>query len=87
MGGYPGDDEKGLALFQQLDRGKMTEDFLAAARWLKSRPDTTGELGAAGFCFGGGVVNQLRSCNGFFAEGSLRPFTTAIATRLCLGPA
>ena len=59
LGGYPGDDEKGLALFQQLDRGKMTEDFLASARWLKSRPDTTGKLGAVGFCFGGGVVNQL----------------------------
>jgi len=59
LGGYPGDDEKGLALFQQLDRGKMTEDFLAAARWLKSRPDTIGTLGAVGFCFGGGVVNQL----------------------------
>ena len=59
LGGYPGDDEKGLALFQQLDRGKMTEDFLAAARWLKLRPDTTGKLGAVGFCFGGGVVNQL----------------------------
>src|ERR1700732_1716557 len=43
----------------KLDRGKMTEDFLAAARWLKSRPDTTGKLGAVGFCFGGGVVNQL----------------------------
>jgi carboxymethylenebutenolidase len=59
LGGYPGDDEKGLALFQQLDRVKMTEDFLAAARWLQSRPDTTGKLGAVGFCFGGGVVNQL----------------------------
>ncbi|HEV8031825.1 MAG TPA: dienelactone hydrolase family protein [Stellaceae bacterium] len=59
LGGYPGDDEKGLAMFGQLDRGKMTEDFLAAAKWLKSRPDTTGKLGAVGFCFGGGVVNQL----------------------------
>jgi carboxymethylenebutenolidase len=46
-------------MFGQLDRGKMTEDFLAAAKWLKSRPDTTGKLGAVGFCFGGGVVNQL----------------------------
>jgi carboxymethylenebutenolidase len=59
LGGYPGDDEKGLALFQQLDRGKMNEDFLAAATWLKERPDGTGKLGAVGFCFGGGVVNQL----------------------------
>ena len=59
LGGYPGDDEKGLAMFQQLDRGKMTEDFVAAAKWLKIRPDSTGKLGAVGFCFGGGVVNQI----------------------------
>jgi len=59
VGGYPGDDEKGGALFGQVDRGKMLEDFLAAAIWLKSRPDCTGKLGAIGFCFGGGIVNQL----------------------------
>jgi len=59
VGGYPGDDEKGLALFTQLDRAKMGEDFLAAANWLKSSPGSTGKLGAVGFCFGGGIVNQL----------------------------
>jgi carboxymethylenebutenolidase len=59
LGGYPGDDEKGLALFGQLDRAKRTEDFLAAANWLRVRSDRTGKLGAVGFCFGGGVVNQL----------------------------
>jgi len=31
----------------------------AAAMWLKSRPDSTGKLGAVGFCFGGDIVNQL----------------------------
>ena len=59
VGGYPGDDEKGLSLFGKLDRAKMGEDFLAAAYWLKSRPDSTGKIGAIGFCFGGGIVNQL----------------------------
>ena len=38
LGGYPGDDEKGGALFQKLDRAKITEDMYAAAVWLKNRP-------------------------------------------------
>ncbi len=59
VGGYPGDDEKGGQLFGTVDRQKMNEDFLAAARWLKNRPDCTGKLGAVGFCFGGGIVNSL----------------------------
>src|SRR5216683_4658563 len=36
LGGYPGDEEKGVALFKQVDAGKMMEDFVAAATWLKS---------------------------------------------------
>ncbi|HKO96833.1 MAG TPA: dienelactone hydrolase family protein [Pyrinomonadaceae bacterium] len=59
VGGYPGNDEKGAAAFRQVDGKKMTEDFVAAAKWLKARPDSTGKLGAVGFCFGGGMVNQL----------------------------
>jgi carboxymethylenebutenolidase len=59
VGGYPGDDEKGGALFGKVDRAKMTEDFVAAANWLKSRPDSTGRLGVVGFCFGGGIANTL----------------------------
>ena len=59
VGGYPGDDQKGGQLFRQVDGKKMTEDFVAAARWLKARPDSNGKLGAVGFCFGGGMVNQL----------------------------
>jgi carboxymethylenebutenolidase len=59
LGGYPGDDEKGGQLFSQVNGDKMFEDFVAAANWLKSRPDSSGRLGAVGFCFGGGVVNKL----------------------------
>jgi len=59
VGGYPGDDEKGAAAFKQVDPAKMQADFAAAAEWLKSLPDSSGKLGAIGFCFGGGVVNKL----------------------------
>ena len=59
VGGYPGDDEKGAAIFGKVDRQKMAEDFVAAALWLKNRSDCTGKLGAVGFCFGGGIVNNL----------------------------
>ena len=59
VGGYPGDDQKGAAAFRTVDGKKMFEDFVAAAKWLKTRPDSNGKLGAVGFCFGGGVVNQL----------------------------
>ena len=59
VGGFPGTDEKGAELFRKVDGKKMFEDFVAAAQWLKARPDSTRKLGAVGFCFGGGVVNQL----------------------------
>ncbi len=64
LGGYPGDDYRGGELFAKLDAGKRTQDFLAAARWLKARPDCTGKIGATGFCFGGGVANTLAAMMG-----------------------
>jgi len=59
VGGYPGDDEKGAALFAKVDQDKMFEDFVASTEWLKARPECTGRVGVVGFCFGGGVANKL----------------------------
>jgi carboxymethylenebutenolidase len=59
LGGYPGDDEKGGQMFSQLDPAKRTEDLMAAVPYVKSRPDCNGKVGAVGFCYGGGVVNQM----------------------------
>jgi len=59
VGGYPGDDEKGGQLFSQLDATKRTEDLMAAVPYVKSRPDCDGKVGAVGFCYGGGIVNQM----------------------------
>ncbi len=59
VGGYPGDDEKGGELFAKLDGMKRVEDFVAAARFVKSHAECTGKIGSVGFCFGGGIVNTL----------------------------
>jgi carboxymethylenebutenolidase len=59
LGGYPGDDYKGGQLFNKVDKDKMFEDMVAASMWLKARPDSTGKIGATGFCFGGSTANKL----------------------------
>jgi len=59
LGGFPGDDFRGGQLFTKVDGKKMFEDFVACATWLRSRPDCTGKIGATGFCYGGGVSNNL----------------------------
>ena len=59
VGGYPGDDERGAAAFRNVNGPKMFEDFVASAAWLKAHPSSTGKVGVVGFCFGGGICNQL----------------------------
>ena len=59
LGGYPGDEQKAVALFAQLDQAKTREDFRASSRWLDARADSTGKLGVVGFCYGGGIVHWL----------------------------
>ncbi|MEM1224157.1 MAG: dienelactone hydrolase family protein [Planctomycetota bacterium] len=59
LGGYPGNDDEGRAMQRRRDRDEMTEDFVAAVKLLDTHAKSTGNVGAVGFCFGGGMVNQL----------------------------
>jgi carboxymethylenebutenolidase len=59
LGGYPGDEDKAREVFPKLDQAKTREDFLAATNYARTRPDSTGKIGAVGFCYGGGMVNFL----------------------------
>jgi carboxymethylenebutenolidase len=59
LGGYPGNEDDARKAFGTLDRAKTAEDMLAAANFVKGRPDSTGKLGAVGFCWGGGQAHLL----------------------------
>ena len=58
-GGYPGNDDEGRAMQGAMDKGKLEQDFIAAAKFLKAHPRSNGKLGAVGFCYGGYIVNML----------------------------
>lgn len=58
-GGYPGNDDDGRELQAKLDQAKLRADMVNSARWLKGHALSNGRLGAVGFCWGGGMVNQL----------------------------
>ncbi len=59
LGGYPGSDDQGREMQAKLDSDKMTQDFIAGARFLKSYELSNGKVGVVGFCFGGGVAHTL----------------------------
>lgn len=59
LGGYPGNDDEGREMQASLDPAKLMEDFFAAHEFLRDHADSTGKVGAVGFCYGGGVCNAL----------------------------
>jgi len=59
IGGYPGNDDDGKVMQKTLDRDKLFTDMLNSAKFLKGHELSSGKLGATGFCYGGGVVNNL----------------------------
>jgi carboxymethylenebutenolidase len=62
LGGYPKEGEdKARELFPKLDQAKTREDFVASTNYARTRPDSSGKIGAVGFCYGGGMVNYLAS--------------------------
>ncbi|WP_109512342.1 YghX family hydrolase [Pseudomonas ovata] len=57
VGGYPGNDDKGRELQQQVNPEKLLNDFFAGLEWLMTHDASTGKVGITGFCYGGGVAN------------------------------
>jgi carboxymethylenebutenolidase len=58
-GGTPADDDQARDLHAKTDKAAMLDAALAAVPFIKSHAESTGKVGAVGFCYGGGVVNSL----------------------------
>jgi carboxymethylenebutenolidase len=59
LGGTPEDPDEARTLMRQLDSEETTKNFVAAVEYLKTHPQSTGKVGVTGFCWGGGVTNQV----------------------------
>lgn len=59
LGGTPEDISNVGAMFKQLDSEKTTKNFVAAVKYLKTNPLSTGKVGCTGFCWGGAMTNQV----------------------------
>lgn len=59
VGGYPGNDDDGRTLQAKLDSAKILTDMENGAVFLKNHSLSNGKVGVTGFCFGGGVSNNL----------------------------
>lgn len=59
LGGTPADEDQGRELIGQLDPAKNLNNYLAALAYLRARPESNGRTGCVGFCWGGGLANQL----------------------------
>ncbi len=59
LGGTPGDPDEARSLIGKLDAQATTSNYAAAVKYLKTHPLSTGKVGVVGFCWGGGMANQL----------------------------
>jgi carboxymethylenebutenolidase len=59
LGGTPADEDAAREMFGQLEQPDVTANGVATIDWLQEHPASTGRVGAMGFCWGGGTVNDL----------------------------
>jgi len=59
IGGTPEDPDKARDLMGKLDSQSTVQNYVAAVKYLKTYPASTGKVGVIGFCWGGGMANQV----------------------------
>jgi carboxymethylenebutenolidase len=58
-GGTPPNEDQARDMIGKLDPARTVADAVATVAYLKQHSSSNGKVGAVGFCWGGGVVNQL----------------------------
>ena len=59
LGGTPDDPDEAVKMMRGLDAEETTKNLVAAVKYLKNHPQSTGKVGVTGFCWGGGMTNQV----------------------------
>jgi carboxymethylenebutenolidase len=59
LGGTPEDEDRAREMIGQLDRPQTVQNAVAAVAFLKDQDGTTDRIGVIGFCWGGGMTNQV----------------------------
>ncbi|MGQ4648841.1 dienelactone hydrolase family protein [Lyngbya aestuarii] len=59
VGGTPEDEDQAREMINALDSQQTLDNLQATLAFLQDHPDTTGKVGCVGFCWGGGMTNQL----------------------------
>lgn len=59
LGGTPADPDQARSLMGKLDSQSTIKNYTAAVKYLKTHSMTTGKVGVIGFCWGGGMANQV----------------------------
>lgn len=59
VGGTPDDTSNVRELFGKLNNDETTKNFVAAVKYLKTHPLSTGKVGCTGFCWGGAMTNNV----------------------------
>jgi carboxymethylenebutenolidase len=59
FGGTPENEDDARGIFEQLEPTDVTANGVATIAYLKAHEKSNGNVGAIGFCWGGGTVNNL----------------------------
>src|SRR5664279_5467790 len=59
LGGTPADEDKARDMIGTLKPDETARRLAAAVPFLAHHPESTGNVGAVGFCWGGGMVNRV----------------------------